>query len=322
MLNKRITHIALAISCAFFAGQALSASDITSSTKENANTTFVSTLDGTVKPSKNFELIDWSLSIPIDKNNDKKSDQISPRKLARGFTHSKYFYTAEDGGLVFNAPVKGPKTSINTSYTRSELREMLNRGNRKIKVKGVNKNNWVFGSSEATGDVGGRNGVLNATLKVDHVTTTGIDKEIGRVIVGQIHANHDEPIRLYYRKLANNTKGSIYFAHEPIIGKEIYIEMLGSKKNDASDPVDGIELGEVFSYQIKVVGSKLMVTLIREGKTDIVKEVEMANSGYNDADQYMYFKAGVYNQNKTGEDDDYVQATFYKIENSHDGYKY
>ena len=35
-------------------------------------------------------------------------------------------------------------------------------------------------------------------------------------------------------------------------------------------------------------------------------------------DQYMYFKAGVYNQNNSGEAADYVQATFYQLENSHD----
>jgi len=34
----------------------------------------------------------------------------------------------------------------------------------------------------------------------------------------------------------------------------------------------------------------------------------MSESGYNRSDQYMYFKAGVCNQNKTGEPTGYVQA--------------
>jgi poly(beta-D-mannuronate) lyase len=46
----------------------------------------------------------------------------------------------------------------------------------------------------------------------------------------------------------------------------------------------------------------------------------MTNSGYDEGGQYLYFKAGVYNQNNTGDPKDYVQATFYKIENSHTGY--
>ena len=37
-----------------------------------------------------------------------------------------------------------------------------------------------------------------ATLAVNHVTTTGEKYQIGRVIIGQIHAKDDEPVRLYY----------------------------------------------------------------------------------------------------------------------------
>jgi hypothetical protein len=80
---------------------------------------------------------------------------------------------------------------------------------------------------------------------------------------------------------------------------------------------DGIALDEVFSYRIKVVGDLLTVTIMRAGKDDVIQEVDMSKSGYNRSDQYMYFKAGVYNQNKTGEPTDYVQATFYQLENKH-----
>jgi poly(beta-D-mannuronate) lyase len=36
----------------------------------------------------------------------------------------------------------------------------------------------------------------------------------------------------------------------------------------------------------------------------------------------MYFKAGVYNQNRSGDPEDYVQATFYELENNHAGYDF
>ncbi len=39
------------------------------------------------------------------------------------------------------------------------------------------------------------------------------------------------------------------------------------------------------------------------------------NSG--DFSDYMYFKAGVYNQNNTGDPEDYAQATFYELAASH-----
>ncbi len=61
----------------------------------------------------------------------------------------------------------------------------------------------------------------------------------------------------------------------------------------------------------------MSLTIIRDGKADVVKTVDMVNSGYNVGGQYMYFKAGVYQANNTGDDDDYVQATFYALEKTH-----
>ena len=80
-------------------------------------------------PSVNFDLSTWKINIPIDENNDDKSDDISVTNLNNGFEDSRFFYTAEDGGMVFKCPVEGYKTSENTSYTRSELREMLRKEN-------------------------------------------------------------------------------------------------------------------------------------------------------------------------------------------------
>jgi poly(beta-D-mannuronate) lyase len=93
--------------------------------------------------------------------------------------------------------------------------------------------------------------------------------------------------------------------------------MIGSKSDSASNPSDGIALDEPFFYQIKVVGNTLTVTIMRDGKDDVVKSVDMTDSGYDETGQYMYFKAGVYNQNNTGDDDDAVQATFYYLNNQH-----
>jgi poly(beta-D-mannuronate) lyase len=61
----------------------------------------------------------------------------------------------------------------------------------------------------------------------------------------------------------------------------------------------------------------MTVTLMREGKDDAVQVVDMSESGYDQGGRYMYFKAGVYNQNNSGDPEDYVQATFYKLEKSH-----
>ena len=62
----------------------------------------------------------------------------------------------------------------------------------------------------------------------------------------------------------------------------------------------------------------MTVTLSREGKKDVVQIVDMSQSGYDKGGKYMYYKWGAYNQNNTGNPDDYVQATFYSVEASHD----
>lgn len=275
-------------------------------------------------PGANFELIDWNLSIPVDEDGDGRADTISETDLAGGASDPRFFYTGSDGGLVMRAPVAGARTSNNTRFTRTELREMLRRGDTDIRTKldsGVpNANNWVFSSApdSARAKAGAVDGSLHVSLAVNHVTTTGVPREIGRVIIGQIHAKDDEPIRLYYRKLPGHERGSIYAAHESK-GEpdDIFFDLIGDRSDDAEDPPDGIALGEVFSYRIHVVGNVLEVAIIQDGEIRAGKTINMSGSGYDIADDYMYFKVGVYNQNRSGDPDDYVQATFYQIENSH-----
>ncbi|MEO9569849.1 MAG: polysaccharide lyase family 7 protein, partial [Polaribacter sp.] len=156
-------------------------------------------LDPNKAPSENFNLSTWKLNTP-ENNGNNLSKTISVTDINNGYQNSNYFYTADDGGMVFKCPVNGYKTSANTSYTRVELREMLRGTNTSINTQGVNKNNWVFGTAPEADKVAaaGFDGEMNATLAVNHVTTTGESGHIGRVIIGQIHANNDEPIRIYY----------------------------------------------------------------------------------------------------------------------------
>ncbi len=271
-----------------------------------------------------IELVDWYLNIPTDEDNSGTSDSIYENDLAAGYTNSEYFYASSDNGIVMRSPSYGFKTSENTSYVRVELREMLRRGDSSIRTQGVNKNNWVFGSASNQGqaDAGGVDGELNVTLAVNNVTTTGENYQIGRLVIGQIHANDDEPIRLYYRKLPGNNNGSIYFAHESRVegSDEVYVEMIGSRSNSASNPSDGIALDEKFSYRINVTANLLTVTIIRDGKDDVESTLDMSNSLFDADGQYHYFKVGVYHLNNSSDPDEYAQATFYDIRNAHTGY--
>ncbi len=288
-----------------------------------------------VPPSENFDLTGWYVTTPADDNGDGKADSVFENELAAGWTDPRYFYTDPvTGGMVFRSTPAGAKTSKNTNYTRSELRGMLRRGDESIATRiegGIpNKNNWVFSSAPlaAQAQAAGVDGVLKATLAVNQVTRQGKAYQIGRVIVGQIHAKDDEPIRLYYRKLPKNKYGSIYFAHEPAIGKEQWVEVIGSRADQAQNPDDGIALDEVFGYEIEVRGipegekviPMLHLKIIRDDGREVIAEpFDMRDSGFSVADEFMFFKAGAYSQNNSSPipERDFDMVTFYKLDHSH-----
>lgn len=267
----------------------------------------------------NLDFTYWYITFPSG------DAEYNPQWLLDGGTSEDEFFYDESGAAVFKSPNIAGSTE-GSSYPRTELREMLRGPEQDPKpsdwpsTKGLTKNNWVFSNSyqRIEHEMGGVDGTMEATLKVDHVSTTyeGEENEykVGRVIVGQIHASDDEPLRLYYHKLPGNELGSVYFASEvPGLGDDKY-DMIGSREADAN-PIDGIALGEVWSYRVEAVGDDLTITIMREGKPDVARTVKTAAAYAND---WMYFKAGVYNQNNTGDESDYVQATFYSIKVSHD----
>jgi poly(beta-D-mannuronate) lyase len=287
-------------------------------------------LDPNAPPGSNFDLLTWALDTPADLDNNDRSDRTSETALANGF-EDEFFFTGSDGGMVFRSTIAGAKTSANTSFTRSELREMLRRGNTSISTRGVNQNNWLLGyQPEVTNATGGRNGTLSASLAVNHVNETGSSSQLGRVIIGQIHAEDDEPIRLYYRKHPQSNFGYIYLAHELRGGDDTYRMVYGPEYNNFDSQPNfttaldiGLALDDVFSYDIVQIGARIDVFIRAGGTGDTLiahafVDMEALNSAYDVADEWMYFKAGAYTQNNTGEQDDFDQVTFYSLSNSHD----
>lgn len=287
-------------------------------------------LDPTQPPGSNFDLISWKLDTPADLDGNGRSDTASETDLANGFT-DEFFFTGPDGGMVFRSTIGGAKTSANTNYTRSELREMLRRGDTSISTRGVNRNNWILGYQPDPGlAVGGRNGVLRGTLAVNQVTDTGDRKQVGRVIIGQIHAESDEPARLYFRKFPENERGFIYLAHEIRESDDIYFPVVGPANSspdkapvDDANPENGIALNEIFSYEITQQDARIDVIVRRgDGTGPIIGhnfiDMREQNSGYDVPEEWMFFKAGSYAQNNSGDETDFDQVTFYKLENSHE----
>lgn len=299
-------------------------------TVEDVSDNFSFGLQRSLAPSENFDLLDWKLDLPVNAAGELEGDNltISENDLALSYENPDFFFSADDGGMVFRSPSQGATTSANTRYTRTELREMLRRGDRSIRTRGEggrpNRNNWAFSSApqSALDDAGGIDGELKVTLAVNEVSTTGTNFQIGRLIIGQIHAKDDEPIRLYYRKLPGNSRGSIYAAHEINGGDDIYYEIIGSRSNSAPNPVDGILLGETFTYKIEVTGNNLKTTIIKANGEVFVQNIDMTNSGYDIENDFMYFKVGVYHVNDMANEGEAAQITVYELENKHTGYPY
>jgi hypothetical protein len=264
------------------------------------------TLDPSKPPSGNFDLTKWKITLP-------DASEVQPSTLSNGYTHSSWFYTdSTTGGMVFVSPNLGGTTQ-NSTYTRSELREMLNPSAGTTSLG----NNWVTSTSSSTtkSQAGGVDGTMKATLRVDRVSTTGDSGKVGRVVVGQIHGPSTEPIRLYYHKRPSDSKGAIYFGTDDLNNNNTWVNVIGGPSS--LNPSNGIALGQKWSYEIKVVGLQMTVKVTPEGGSTTTVNYTLP-SGYNN--KYLYFKAGVYNQNNTDTSpslNDHVKATFFSLTHTH-----
>ena len=188
-------------------------------------------------------------------------------------------------------------TTPNSSFVRTELREMLRRGDTNIRARGAgdlpNGNNWALSSQPAGAQAAaaGIDGVLRVTMAVNSVSATGANNQVGRFIIGQIHAKDDEPLRLYYRKLPSNNRGVIYAEHELSGGADIRSDIVGDSANDAPNPADGFLLDERFTYEIIADGNLLTVNIYNaSGSLVGFTDIDMTSSGYDVLDDFFYFR--------------------------------
>jgi hypothetical protein len=169
--------------------------------------------------------------------------------FANNFENRDFFYTANDGEndwIVYKAPNAGD-THGTSNNCRTELAQAKK---------------WSP-LADAT---------LTATLKVMNVSSTG-DARVAAshsVVVGQIHSadgHENEPLKIFYKKFPGHTKGSVFWHYEintagddnsgrwdyssAVWGNDFSV--VGTDANTApEEPIDGIALGEEFSYEIEV----------------------------------------------------------------------
>jgi hypothetical protein len=183
--------------------------------------------------------------------------------IANNFENKNFFYTANDGTndwVVFKAPNAGD-THGTSNNCRTELAQMKK---------------WYPVTADDK---------LSATLKVMNVSKTG-DANVAAsysVVVGQIHSadgHENEPLKIFYKKFPNHTKGSVFWHYEintkgednsgrwdfstAVWGDDF--STVGSGPNTyPQEPKDGIELGEEFRYEVKVKEGVMYLTFESDG---------------------------------------------------------
>ena len=280
-------------------------------------------------PGDVFDLSEWNITLPLDKNKDKKPDQVSVKKLKK-YEHPDFFYLDENGYMVFAAPNKATTTK-NSSNTRSELRQMLRGKNTNLKTHGY-KNNFAVEARVASDKFARIGGRLDATLKVDHVARNAGNaktKAAYSVVVGQIHAvKYDntssgfgygnEPIKIYFKKHPDHEYGSVFWNYERNLAKkdenrtDLSYPIFGNHWENHEEPGPaGVKLGEEFSYTINVHKNTMYLTFSndRHGTKTFTKslvqnidpfgEVDPLDNKFSYGGDSLYFKAGAYNQCST-----------------------
>lgn len=174
MFLKKSMYIML-LFCAFALG--CSSSDEITPDKEPEDIDNIEENPDPVVPAPIYANIDfshWKVTLPVDENNNGSPDEYQPSQLINNGYRTleavkPYMYDdTTDGSIVFYT---FPDVSTaNSSYSRTELRELINPNN--------SKENWTLTEG----------GTMTGKLKVVHVTNNpGSSSTFPKVIVMQIH---------------------------------------------------------------------------------------------------------------------------------------
>lgn len=231
--------------------------------------------------SDNFNLKDWKITLPVDSSGGTGGTAVEVQNLI-GY-ESQYFYDAPDGAMVFVAKADGATTS-GSNYARCELREMNPDDTRAA---------WKL----STG------GTMTATLEVDSVPTLSGGTP-GKVVIGQIHGQDQELIRLYWEN------GKVYFKNDQAGSSNTELKFTFA---NSSGQEPSIALNERFSYMIDARGDTMKVNIYADGQ--VYSSVTKINSVWQS--DTFYFKAGVYLGVNETQGSGTGQTSFYGLDFSH-----
>jgi hypothetical protein len=258
-------------------------------------------LDSSQPPSENFDLSEWKITLPesqkgyfgtgsssaaeILPGNGCTGNNYSGRALDNGFTDDDYFYTANDGAMVFKTPLNGSSTP-NSNYIRSELRELFD---------------WNPCDSSGAANWSPRGShILSATLKVDDY----YDND-PQTVVGQIHAKDSSKALVKLQWDGPNKDIRAIINNDPDSGNPFNLDF-------------GLVPGtDEWSYVIKLVDDLITISVTYDGKT-VTRTAEFGKNGMSSKwdDHVYYFKAGNYAQAPAGTNGQFV-VKFYDLRLSH-----
>ena len=217
-----------------------------------------------------IDLNTWNLTLPVG-----NPTVIETPALAAGY-NDRYFQQL-NGKLYFVQPVTG-STTRNAKYARSELRETKRNGD---------LNNWTYPKAHH---------YLRAGLTMTQVPS------IGKVVIGQIHAQNDTKpmVKVEYQYKHDKSAGNVVAKVRVKPGGTEVVHTL----------VQNVPLNQRITYSIGLsAGGTLSVWVNQsnwKGKLD---------SGW--ATKPLYFKAGVYHPDNVGPSTEGSRATFEKLQIEH-----
>ncbi len=176
-----------------------------------------------VAPGGNFNLSIWELQLPIGSPGSPTTIPPSQLQGANGYRNPSYFWTDKnDGSMTFWDPESGV-TTPNSSFARTELREMNGNGTAA---------DWTLAG----------NHTLSAELRVVSVTSN--------VCVGQVHLGSGGTSTKPLLELYYHSNGNIYLGTEnsPSGGQTLHY-------------ITNVALGVHWTYVINVNGNTINLTV-------------------------------------------------------------
>lgn len=261
--------------------------------------------------ASSFDFSNWKVTVPFDNNNDGSPDEFSPSQINDGGYRNisaldGFMYDDEDGnGIIFYTQFDpNGATTANSSYPRTELRELINPSN--------SRDNWSLSDG----------GILKVRMQVleasDNTGTGSLTKD--RFIMAQIHGII-KPSDLARLNLSSDSAppllklqwrdGNLFAYKKTLEDDSLSGDNIITRDSNVWGDISH-NFGQVgydpFDLEIRASTGRLEV--IVNGQSHVFQDISLAKWPFDN-----YFKAGNYIQ--TTDPAGYSKVKLYSIEVSH-----